>query len=115
MLWNGYLKGKSLSFMEKSLPHRHLKDLLPSFLGRVKNRYEERPDLVLKGWAEIIDPKWALETVASSFEKGVVVVNVKNGALYSRLVQHEGARLLKKLQEKFPNNGIKHLKFRIGA
>lgn len=101
--------------MAKSLPHRHLKDLLPSFLDGVQNRYEERPDRILKGWSEIIDPKWISMTEAYSFEKGVVVVNVKNGTLYSMLVQQEGAKLLKKLQEKFPTSGIRYLKFRIGA
>jgi hypothetical protein len=115
MMWDGYLKDKPLSFMAKSLPHRHLKDLLPSFLDGVQNRCQERPDLVLKGWAEVVDPKWISMTQASSFEKGVVVINVKNGALYSILVQQEGARLLKKLQAKFPKNGIRDLKFRIGA
>lgn len=102
----------------KSLPHCHLKDLLPSFLEGVQRRYEDqnekRPDLVLKGWFEVIDPKWQSMTEAYSFEKGIFVIKVKNATLYSLLVQQEGSKLLKKLQEKFPNNGIKSLKFRIG-
>src|SRR5690242_7107198 len=97
-----------------ALPHRQLKDLLEPFLKNVKVLAELRPDLILKMWAEIIDPKWKGMTEASSFEKGTVVIKVKNAALYSVLVQQEGNRLLKKLQEKFPDSGIKKLKFCIG-
>lgn len=100
------------------LPHHHLKDLLPAFLEDLQSVYEDRaekkPDLVLKGWMEVIDPKWRSMTEAYSFEKGVIMINVKNAALYSLLVQHEGSKLLKMLQKKFPDNGIKSLKFRIG-
>lgn len=102
----------------QALPHRHLKDLLPTFLEGVQSRYEDhtekKPDRVLTGWMEVIDPKWHSMTEACSFEKGIVVIKVKNAALYSLLVQQEGSKLLKRLQEKFPNNGIKGLKFRIG-
>ena len=96
------------------LPHRQIKDLLGSFLDEVRSRAELRPDLILAGWAEIIDPKWKGMTEASSFEKGTVVIKVKNAALYSLLVQQEGSKLLKKLQSKFPESGIKKLKFCIG-
>jgi hypothetical protein len=98
----------------RSLPHRHLKDLLGSFLESVKSRAELKPDLILKEWAEIIDPQWKGMTEASSFEKGTVVVKVRNAALYSLLVQQEGSILLKKLQARFPESGIKKLKFCIG-
>ncbi|MGH2613081.1 MAG: DciA family protein [Rhabdochlamydiaceae bacterium] len=97
-----------------SLPHCHLKDLLIPFLEKVKSLSEARPDLILKEWAEIIDPKWDGMTQASSFEKGIIVVKVKNAPLYSLLVQQEGSKLLKKLQAKFPESGIKKLKFCIG-
>ena len=98
----------------QSLPHYQLKDLLVSFLENVKSRAETRPDLILKEWVEIIDPKWREMTEASSFEKGTVMIKVKNAPLYSLLVQQEGPKLLKKLQAKFPESGIKKLKFCIG-
>jgi hypothetical protein len=98
----------------RALPHQQLKDLLGGFLQGVEGRVRARPDLILGAWAEMIDPKWRGMTEASSFEKGVVVVKVKNASLYSLLVQQEGARLLKKLQARFPENGIKKLKFCIG-
>lgn len=96
------------------LPHRQLKDLLAGFVDKVQDKVDLRPDLVLAEWEKIIDPKLKGMTVASSFEKGTVVVKVKNAALYSLLVQHEGSKLLKKLQLKFPESGINKLKFCIG-
>ncbi len=99
---------------KKELPHSHLKELLPSFLENVKNRYADKPEQILQGWAEIADPKWQTMTEACSFEKGTIVIKVKNATLYSLLVQQEGPQLLKKLQEKFPGRGIKKLKFCIG-
>lgn len=98
----------------QKLPHRQLKDLLSPFLDHVKSKVEERPDLILAGWDGIADPRWKGMTQASSFEKGTVVVKVNNAALYSLLVQQEGSKLLKKLQDKFPTSGIKKLKFCIG-
>jgi hypothetical protein len=96
------------------LPHRHLKDLLVSFMGEMKAKADLRPDLILEEWARIIDPKWQGMTKASSFDKGTLVIHVKNAALYSLLIQHEGSKLLKKLQDKYPESGIKKLKFCIG-
>lgn len=96
------------------LPHCQLKDLLTSFVEKMKARADLRPDLILQEWTQIIDPKWQGMTKASSFEKGTLVINVKNAALYSLLVQHEGSKLLKKLQDKFPESGIKKIKFCIG-
>ena len=99
---------------KRALPHQQLRDLLKGFLEGVESRAQAKPGLVLEAWAEVIDPKWRGMTEASSFEKGTVVIKVKNASLYSLLVQQEGSGLLKKLQAKFPESGIKKLKFCIG-
>jgi hypothetical protein len=101
-----------------TLTNKHLKDLLPSVLSEIEGKRNanrnERPDLILEGWAQIVDEKWRSMTQASSFEKGQLVVKVKNAALYSVLVQQEREKLLKKLQKKFPEAEIKNIIFRIG-
>ncbi|MGR3974050.1 MAG: DUF721 domain-containing protein [Candidatus Rhabdochlamydia sp.] len=103
---------------QTSLPHSHLKDLLPSFLRglqfRCEDRAERKTEDVLAYWHQVINPDWASMTRPISFEKGIIVVHVKNSALYSILVQHEGAQILKKLQHQFPQSGINRLTFRIG-
>jgi hypothetical protein len=98
----------------QNLPHCQLKDLLVSFVDDVQSRLQARPDLIFLAWAEIIDPKWKGMTEARAFEKGTVVIKVKNQTLYSLLIQHEGSKYLKILQAKFPESGIKKLKFCIG-
>ena len=97
-----------------TLTNKHLKDLLPSALRTIDSRRSERPDLILEGWSEIIEEKWRSMTQAVSFEKGVLMVKVKNAALYSVLVQHEKPKLLRKLQEKFPEAALNNIVFRIG-
>jgi hypothetical protein len=97
-----------------TLTNKHLKDLLPSVLREIDGKRNERSDLVLEGWAQIIDEKWRPMTQAISFEKGQLVVKVKNAALYSVLVQQEKEKLLKKMQSKFPEVEIKNIIFRIG-
>ena len=96
------------------LTNKHLKDLLPSALREIDGRRNERPDLILEGWGLVIEEKWRPMTQAISFEKGQLVVKVKNAALYSVLVQQEKEKLLKKLQGKFPEVEIKNIIFRIG-
>ena len=96
------------------LTNKHLKDLLPSALREIEGRKKERPDLILAGWGQIIEEKWRPMTQAISFEKGVLAVKVRNAALYSLLVQQEKHKLLRKLQEKFPEIELKNIIFRIG-
>ena len=97
-----------------TLTNKHLKDLLPSVLREIDGKRSERPDLILEGWAQVADEKWRAMTQAISFEKGQLVVKVKNAALYSVLVQQEREKVLKKLQKKFPEAEIKNIIFRIG-
>jgi hypothetical protein len=97
-----------------TLTNKHLKDLLPSVLREIDGKRNERPDLILEAWAQIVDEKWRPMTQAISFEKGQLMVKVRNAALYSVLVQQEKEKLLKKLQKKFPEAGIKNIIFRIG-
>ena len=97
-----------------TLTNKHLKDLLPSVLREIEGKRDERPDAILEGWSQVVDEKWRAMTQAISFEKGQLVVKVKNAALYSVLVQQEREKLLKKLQKKFPEAKIKNIIFRIG-
>jgi hypothetical protein len=96
------------------LTNKHLKELLPSALREISGRRNERPDLILAGWSQVIDEKWRAMTQAISFEKGVLMVKVKNAALYSLLVQQERNNLLRRMQDKFPEAELKNIVFRIG-
>lgn len=96
------------------LPHRHLKDLTTSFLEQVRAVCATRPLQVLEGWSSVAGEKWGRETKAVSFQGGVLSVKVANASLYSILVQYEAPRLLKALQDRFPESGVKKVKFSIG-
>ena len=98
--------------MSPKLTNKLLKDLLPRVMGEVERKRGDRPDLIVRYWEAVADEKWQGMTEACSFEKGALVVKVKNQALYAVLVQQEKERLLKKMKEKFPQ--VKNMIFRIG-
>jgi hypothetical protein len=89
-------------------------DLLPSVLAKVGEVYQQRSDLILAMWPEIIGERLATMTQAISFSEGVLVVKVKNSTLHSLLSQNEKLRILNLLRQKFPHAEIKNINFRIG-
>ena len=93
---------------------RRLTDLLPDVLSKIGEVYQQRSDLILAMWPEIIGSKFASMTQAVSFSNGVLLVKVKNSTLHSLLSQNEKMRLLNLLRQKFPHTEIKNICFRIG-
>lgn len=89
-------------------------DLLSSVLSQIGDAYQDRPDLIIASWPEIIGQKLAPMTEAVSFVDGVLVVKVKNSTLHSLLSQHDKQRILSSLRQKFPKVNIKNVFFRIG-
>lgn len=92
----------------------HLREISSGVLSGIRAVYEERPDLVLAAWPEVIGHKLAGMTQAISFIDGVLVVKVKNSTLHSLLSQHDRFRILNRLREQFPRTIIKGIVFRIG-
>lgn len=93
---------------------RTMKDLLPRVLSGIEKTHQQRPDLLLASWPDIIGQQLATMTEAVSFTDGVLVVKVKNSTLHSLLSQHDKPRILDKLRKKFPHTEIKTIIFRIG-
>ena len=96
------------------LTTHHVSALLPAALSQIGKLYQDRPDLVLAGWSDVIGPKLAAMTQAISFVDGILVVKVKNSTLHSLLSQNDKPRILNILRKKFPNTLIKTIYFRIG-
>jgi hypothetical protein len=93
--------------------HR-MADLLPRVLSKIGEVYQQRSDLILAIWPEIIGDRLASMTQAVSFADGVLVVKVKNSTLHSLLSQNDKLRILNLLRQKFPHAEIKNIYFRIG-
>jgi hypothetical protein len=93
---------------------KNIGDLLPKVLRKMGEAYQERPDLVLAAWSEIIGEKLAPMAKAVSFQEGVLLVKVANSTLYSLLSQHERTKLLQQLRNQFPKVTIRNIIFRIG-
>lgn len=90
-----------------------INDLLSGVISRLNLRQQQRPDLILAAWPEIIGPKFAAVTQAVSFDSHVLVVRVKSSTLYSILSQHEKPRLLEMLRQRFPRTTINTIIFRM--
>jgi len=93
---------------------RHLSQLLPSVMGKIGRHYQERPDLVMAAWPEVVGSRLASMTEVTAFAEGVLHVKVKNSSLYSLLNQYDKPRIIKNLRDKFPNTLIKTVFFRLG-
>lgn len=91
-----------------------LGEILPSVLRHIGEVYQDRPDLILAAWPEIIGERLASMTQAVRFVDGLLWVKVKNSTLLSLLSTKDRPRLLKSLRSKFPKVPIKNIVFRIG-
>ncbi len=88
--------------------------LLPFVLAKIGDVYQQRPDLILSSWPEIIGSMFSSMTQAVAFKEGVLHVKVKNSTLFSLLNQNEKPRLLSLLRKRFPQVEIKTILFRVG-
>ena len=89
-------------------------DLLSSALSSLSHIYQDRGDLILAAWPEVIGPKLAGMTQAVSFREGVLTVKVRNSTLHSLLSCHDKNKILAALKQKFPKTLIQNIVFRIG-
>ena len=93
---------------------RHISQVLPRVLNEIGKRYQDRPDLILAAWPEVIGQKLASQTRATSFSNGFLIVKVHNSTLLSLLTQSDKPRLIKNLRDKFPHVMIKSIVFQMG-
>lgn len=89
-------------------------DLLSSALSKIGGTWQERPDLVLAAWPQVIGPQLAPMTQAVSLVDGLLTVKVKNSTLHSLLSRQDRHRLLAAVQQRFPRAGVRNIAFRIG-
>lgn len=89
-------------------------DVLPYVLSAIQKKHEERHDLILSAWPNIVGEKLAKFTKPESFIEGVLKVRVNNSTLYSLLVHSEKEKLLTLLRSKFPKVLIERIFFRMG-
>lgn len=93
---------------------REIKDLLVPLLDKVEETLKQNPRALIEAWPEIVGPKIAEMTKAVSIEQGSFLVLVQNSTLHSLLSTYEKPRLLKKIQETFPQLRIKTIRFKLG-
>ncbi|MBP9840861.1 MAG: DUF721 domain-containing protein [Simkaniaceae bacterium] len=93
---------------------RHIQQLIPEVLQSMSSTFKEGGELIMGAWVEVVGEKLAPMTAATSFERGVLRVKVKNATLLSLLREHEKGALLSELKRRFPTLTIKDIVFYIG-
>lgn len=96
------------------MSNKKLETLLPAFMRKLAERQNERPDLILAAWPNLVGERIAPLARAERFEEGLLTIKVSNSALLSLLVQNERSRLLERLRKQFPGTRIRDIQFRIG-
>jgi hypothetical protein len=94
-------------------PLHPISDLLHDALNDIGKKYQDRADLILTAWWDLIPAQLRNKTEPLSFKEGVLTVRVKDSTLYSLLSQYEKARLTHALQRKFPHVPIRTILFRM--
>jgi hypothetical protein len=89
-------------------------EVLKGTLSLIRKQYQERPDMVLSAWPEVIGARFAGMTRAVSFVEGVLTVKVSNSTLHSLLSRHDKERVLIALKRMFPKISIVNIVFRMG-
>lgn len=89
-------------------------DLASLIVKRVTQATEERPDLILAAWADMMGKERADRIQAERFVKGVLYVCVNNSMLFSLIRAREKEQFLSELRRRFPKTPIDRIVFRMG-
>lgn len=88
-------------------------DLAALVVERVTHSSEERPDLILAAWADMMGAR-ASRIQAERFVKGILYVRVTNSMLFSLLGAREREQFLYELRRRFPKTRIDQIMLRMG-
>lgn len=91
-------------------PAKPIQELLPEIIASISKRSNEEREAIFHYWTTLLGEQMARLTEPVSWLDEVLTVKVKSATLYSLLQQHEKARLLEKLRERF---SVRKLDFRI--
>lgn len=89
-------------------------NLINHLLARKGFAQQESANEFQDAWKEIVEPKMQKYSSVGALKRGVLEVIVANSSVSQRL-QFLKQSLLEQLQEKFPKNNIRDLRFRIGT
>lgn len=111
----GYFRGRRpVGYDGVGVTSKTVRQLLPEVMQEITDAVQDRPDLILAAWPEIIGSQLAGMTEALAFQQGVLTVRVKNATLYSLLSQREKGKILTNLRKQFPKTTFTNIRFRRG-
>jgi len=90
-----------------------IQEVLPSILRGLRGG--DALQRVREAWAEIVGAEVAHRTRVAAFANGQVRVEVASAALKHDLVTFRGPDLLRGLQERLPDQGVRAVSYRVAA
>lgn len=95
-------------------PERLSEILSRLFAARGWGRRQARLHLE-RAWETAVGPQFAPQTRLTAVTRGIMEIEVENGALLQELAHFHKRKLLEKLRELLPTTTIKDLRFRAGT
>jgi predicted nucleic acid-binding Zn ribbon protein len=99
--------------MTRNGPQR-INDVFSELLARRGYARELTAASFAQAWAEAVGPQWAAISRAGQVKRGVLEVFVENSTLLQELT-FQKQTLLASLAGRLPEQGIRDLRFRLGA
>lgn len=98
----------------RATPARHVGELLPAALKKLRLDARQAEAEVVKVWNSLIDPAITAHAQPANLHKGTLFVNVDNNAWLSEIVRYHRKDILDRLQNSFGKTVIQKISFRIG-
>lgn len=91
-----------------------ISDILPQVLSKIGLAQKLKETQFVRDWSNIVGETVAKHCQPISFSKGCLTVNVDSSPWLNELQRYSKGIILQKLQERFGEDSIRDVRFRIG-
>jgi len=89
----------------------HIGDLIPKVKAQLLRESTKKNFVVIDGWEKLVGANIAKRTKVQGFRQKMLYVKVESPVLLNELANFKKDAILQKLQEKYPDQHIRDIKF----
>jgi predicted nucleic acid-binding Zn ribbon protein len=97
---------------DEQRPPREITDILGDIIGRVGGGAGQDAAALVEEWQEVAPERWRVDAGPVGIRDGVLLVEVRSGAVASTL-KHDSAALLRRITERFGPDLVSGVKLRV--